>query len=322
MLKSTQIVIEQLFIGLFFFLIIGIFLVGRKILPTEWPGSFPDSWALGAFLFIAAYAAGVVIDRLSDTLLDKLFSINRIKAVSKRLTWPELERFSVYLLDPYPEACLRMEIYDKGGGIAEHHAYLRTRIRITRAITCLLPAFFISLQTAYYVKSDQHRYYIGLLTLLTYLLLIIVAIVTDDKYSIPKSYKIDKFKEYIEKRCGDCGNDTENNIKLKINRTEWICQPGSGLIIFVIISVVIAYNFSWIKSPPNMRPDLFPALLPLITLLAGRAWWRISKTFFNLLLNFKDYRFSKNCQNVKAIPDASRDKKKSANQTDKSKQRH
>jgi hypothetical protein len=294
MLKSTEIVIEQLIIGLFFFLIIGIFIFGEEILPTKWPEPIADKLTVGALIFIAAYASGVVIDRWSDTILDRLFSINRIKTISNRLTYSELEKYSEDLLDPYPEACLRMEIYDKGGGIAEQHAYLRTRMRITRAITCLLPAFFLSIQTVYSGVCQQQRHIIGLLILLIYAILIITAIfahkISDPP---PKSYKIEKFKGYIEDRCGKCKKNKEEKLNLKFKPTEWICQSGSGLIIFVIISIVIAFNYSWMKPAGMRRLDLFPAALPLITLLVGRTWWRISETFFNFVLDFKDFKFSK-----------------------------
>jgi len=303
MLKSTQIVIEQLFIGLFFFLIIGIFVLGRKILPAQWPASLPDSWALGAVLFIAAYAAGVVIDRWADTLLDRLFCRIRLKTIIKRLTISELEQHAWEGCDPYPEACLRMEIYDREGGIAEYHAYLRTRIRITRAMTCLLPAFFISLQTAYYNLCRQQRYSIGLLILLIYAALIIAAIATDKIKSPPKSFEVKKFRNYVldlkNRKPGI--NDEVNKIFLKFKAFDWICPAGIGILIFTTVSFVLGCKHNWTNQAGIQQLVAFPLVLLMITLLVGRSWWRISETFFNLISDFHSNGFSKDCRWVAAL---------------------
>ena len=79
----------------------------------------------------AAYLLGIIFDRFADSVLDDL---------SQR----QLEDFRAkasddYWQEPYSEARLRIAVLRAGGSPVEWHDYLRSRLRLSRAMAVFVP---------------------------------------------------------------------------------------------------------------------------------------------------------------------------------------
>ena len=111
MLKSTEIVIEQLIIGLLFIVIVVMFAWGNPLPLFKPESGASQSFFYGVLVIIAAYAAGIVVDRWSDTLLEQLERIIRIKVYLKDLTYQQLNPSIIASLPDEP--LLRLKISQK-----------------------------------------------------------------------------------------------------------------------------------------------------------------------------------------------------------------
>ena len=111
-------------------------------LPEEAKGGIDISSAAGAIG--AAYLLGVIFDRFADTLLERFNRWNRLlfaielKEENKALS-PD---------DPFPEDRLQIEVIHEGDEAWEWMDYLRSRIRVARAMTAFVPALTLSMELA------------------------------------------------------------------------------------------------------------------------------------------------------------------------------
>ena len=176
MLKSTEIVIEQLIIGLLTLVIVDLFVWGTPLPQLESGENAYQSFFYGVLIVIAAYAAGIVVDRWSDTLLEQLERRIRIKVYLKDKKVNEVcSEKEVKLPD---ESFLRIEIRKNGDRVANYHDYLRRRMRITRSLTCLMPALFFALALLDYQCPSQEvaRWAAGGAVFAYYAVLLIICI--------------------------------------------------------------------------------------------------------------------------------------------------
>src|SRR6187402_1735658 len=144
-MKTTELFVEQTLTG---FLVLAAaaapFLSWDSLekLPKEAKGGADLSSAAGAIGI--AYLLGVIFDRFADTLLERINRWNRLlfaielKEENKALS-PE---------DPFPEDRLQIEVIQKGGEAWEWMDYIRSRIRVARAMTVFVPALTLSMELA------------------------------------------------------------------------------------------------------------------------------------------------------------------------------
>jgi hypothetical protein len=109
-----------------------------------------DGVAFGALLVGVIYFVGILADRLMDTCLDALDRHNRVRFALSRLNAPA--RFNLYEAkdrewifadagrdDFFPEDIYRWRVFTHAPRIADSLDYIRTRIRLLRALAFLLP---------------------------------------------------------------------------------------------------------------------------------------------------------------------------------------
>src|SRR6185436_17213787 len=144
-MKSTELFVEQTLTG---FLVLSaaaapfIPLETLQKLPDDAKGGIDIGSAAGAIG--AAYLLGVVFDRFADTLLERLNRWNRLLfaiGLMKDNKTPSGE-------DPFPEDRLQIELIKHGDEAWEWMDYLRSRIRLARAMAAFVPALALSMELA------------------------------------------------------------------------------------------------------------------------------------------------------------------------------
>ena len=291
MLKSTEIVIEQLIIGLLFIVIVVMFAWGNPLPLLQSGDDAYQTFIFGVLIVIAAYAAGIVVDRWSDTLLEQLERLVRIQVYLKNTSYRELCCSKTVSLPNEPS--IRLEIQKKDDGIADHHDYLRRRMRISRAITCLMPAFFLALASMEYQGKDQEimRWIIGGGVFFIYAFVLVYSIFLREENKVPKTHPTKPLCGYLKQFAPD---DSAVHDKMNIEfHARHLANPATvGLIIFAISGVLLLVCLHNFYSPINTVKIFLYIGGIIVTCLVGWAWWRISKTYFTFLQHYT--RFGRN----------------------------
>jgi len=137
-MKTTDLYLEQVLIG---FLVI--LIAALPWIPQLWAHSgdvktgisiIGGSAALGFAFFI-----GIPFDRLADTLSERLDIRHRLKFALDYLIKPEADRKDFPVGDPFPEDML-MILCRRDQSVTRAHDYLRSRLRLTRALAVYAPA--------------------------------------------------------------------------------------------------------------------------------------------------------------------------------------
>jgi hypothetical protein len=124
-MRTTEVFIDQVLIG---FVVLAIFIL--PFLDMSLP--FDVSAAQGVVLTGTAYLIGIPFDRFANTLLSGLEQRHRLRyAWDKRV--PAMD-------DPFPEEQLITKVLTSEGAAADWLNYLRSRVRLSRALAAFLPA--------------------------------------------------------------------------------------------------------------------------------------------------------------------------------------
>ena len=109
-----------------------------------------DGVAFGALLVGVIYFVGILADRLMDTCLEPLERHNRVRFALSKLPVPDKydlykteDRKDIFAAaghrDFFPEDTYRWQVFAQAPRIADSLDYIRTRIRLLRALAFLLP---------------------------------------------------------------------------------------------------------------------------------------------------------------------------------------
>jgi hypothetical protein len=123
------------------------------LVPTK-PLKLPQGFALGAVLVGIAYLVGMLADRLIDSGLEAVeqhnrvrFACSKLKVDEKKPASDEQARIDAWIgkslyKDLYPEDRRRWWVYSSADRIVDFLDYVRTRMRLLRALAFLLPGLF------------------------------------------------------------------------------------------------------------------------------------------------------------------------------------
>jgi hypothetical protein len=249
--STTSIFVEQVFSGLLV-LLVAVLVAGQD--PRPWLAN--TSLAGSAFVLGAAYLIGIVYDRVSDTLLEHLDCHHRIRFCVKKGKLAPAR-------DPFPD---RRAVYENSAA-SEYADYLRSRIRLTRSLTTILPA----LSTAFLLCRLGVSWSLG-----TVLLTGVYAIAFLSKITGPEPHKTYQLTE---------GTTYElYEAKFLNHSVPWLLfrhEPLTWLaLVLAAGGVVLAacgsdYRLLWVP----------PAGL-VLTALCGWTWWRITQTYHAHLKSF------------------------------------
>ena len=286
-MKATEVFVEQVIIGAVALLVAGLPFAPELI--RSWPGDGGNSVAQAIVLVLvvgAAYLLGIVLDRFIDTLLQRLDRQNRLRfAISKFTSVPPDWK------DPFPEGEYRMAALQMGGAVAEWLNYLRSRIRLSRALAALLPGLTVSgvvaaarlgLSPISIEVPLLEGFYTAVAVGVTYLLAFLLAVGLDNgpraaprtdaegkdiiKFGKPRGY----FKKDAE---GRGAHGRKLILDLAADPAIW------GAAALVAGSFVLAWCLGF-----ECRPLwAIPILGTLLAAVSGWSWWRISQTYWQFL---------------------------------------
>ncbi|HJV33096.1 MAG TPA: hypothetical protein VJ694_03650, partial [Patescibacteria group bacterium] len=143
-MKTTELFVEQLIIG------IAVVLTAAVMVWPEFAAELYRNGAIDlskvAFVLAGAYLVGIVYDRVADSMLQDLEQHHRLLYALGKIYKAQDERKHRYEPEPvdrFPEGKWRTRVMGAGGA-AEHADYLRSRIRLTRALTTMIPAMAVA----------------------------------------------------------------------------------------------------------------------------------------------------------------------------------
>jgi hypothetical protein len=269
-MKTTELFVEQTLTG---FLVLTAaaapFLSWENLqeLPEEVKGGIDISSAAGAIG--AAYLLGVIFDRFADTLLERINRWNRLlfaidlKEDNKALS-PE---------DPFPEDRLQIEVIHQGDEAWAWMDYLRSRIRIARAMTAFVPALTLSMELAMGVRDRRGAVNAVLaLVVAAYVVSFLASrILERSSRRMPKTYDLHTAE--------DCEHARAN---MRV-ATEPVCWLG----VFLLALGLGLIPFGNATAQPAMA-----AVLATGAVLAGISawvWWRTTGTFMQFLYDFRKW---------------------------------
>jgi len=269
-MKTTELFVEQTLTG---FLVLTAaaapFLSWEKLeeLPEKAKGGIDISSAAGAIGI--AYLLGVIFDRFADTLLERINRWNRLlfaielKEDNKALS-PE---------DPFPEDRLQIEVIQKGDEAWEWMDYIRSRIRVARAMAVFVPAVTLSLALAVGFRDRPVTVRIVLAIVVTAYVAAFLAsqILERSRRRLPKTF--------------DLHNDEDcRNARARMRATT---EPA-----FWLGAFLLALGLGLIAAATGPGRAGMAALLAtgaVLTAISGWAWWRTTETFMQFLRDFRKW---------------------------------
>jgi hypothetical protein len=287
--NTTELFAEQVLAGLLVMLTGGLVFYWqlRDVYRTHMGSAdYLEQIVAGGFILGAAYLIGMVYDRVADTLLQDLESHGRLQFAFRpsRVNPYKVNDLGVPTQDPFEDGKYRMLVLANPQA-TEHYEYLRSRIRLTRALTVAIPGLMMALLLAMdWGRASRWWGWLALTIPLVYLAILILKLLLKRWKRLPrppKTYELDQLSNYyidrtrlLPKRC-----DGKKRAMWALFYDEvWI----GLLLLFGFASLLIVSTRSYVRF-------WIPAAGLLLTLLVGWVWWRISFTFYAFLRDYNDY---------------------------------
>jgi hypothetical protein len=267
-MKTTELFVEQTLTG---FLVLTAaaapFVSWENLqkLPDEAKGGIDISSAAGAIG--VAYLLGVIFDRFADTLLERINRWNRLL-------------FAIDLMegnkalspdDPFPEDQLQIEVIHQGDEAWEWMDYLRSRIRVARAMTAFVPALTLSMVLAVGLRDrpGMSRAVLGSVVAAYIASFLVSQILERSSRRIPKTYDLHT-KE-------DC-----QGARAKMRTI------GEPVIWLGVLLLALGLGLIPIGTNPG-RAAAVLAAGAVLTAISAWAWWRTTETFMQFLRDFRKW---------------------------------
>jgi hypothetical protein len=251
-MSTTDVFVEQVLIGLLVLAVVGMLALDE---PEELLSSERGNWLTAALVIGVAYLIGIVYDRVGDTILEDREQYQRL-LVAERMRERKIGDPS----DWFPAGRLKKALFAVPEASA-HGNYLRTRIRLTRALATLMPALTLAalMQAAGGDVSPELRRTFALILAGLYA----IAIGARFVISLLKCRRIPK--------TWDAGSLT----KLEKHRSRYaLLDPAYGVLILWVILGAAVLIVSGIG-----RLWWVVGIGVLLTFLCGWVWWRITFTY-------------------------------------------
>lgn len=279
-MKMTEVFVEQVLIGLLVMLNLALMLPPEVTLQIKALDKAILEAMFVAAAIATAYLVGIVFDRCADTLLEDIERHCRLRTALQGKK-PPLE------CDPFPEAKYRMKVL-LNPEAASYSNYIRTRLRLTRAMAILIPGLSVS----FLLSKTRGRIAdptwvaaavsLGVIyggALVAQLIRSKTIKASDGStvwYKPPRTDDRDAVNEYL----------ADKLFQKKTLLWEFAaCEPAFwGFTAATFLGLALA-------SQADCRAFLAVPLLTIaLTLLTGWTWWRITKTFLDFLRDFFTYK--------------------------------
>ena len=303
-MKTTELFVEQVLIG-FMVLLVGALIFWGDVYAFVLKRSDKSGLiVIGGILIGAAYLIGMVYDRIADTLLQDIeaqgrlqFALGRFKLKSGKVrttdTNPEeisadegnVELFDPYLInkkDPFSDGRYRITVLGNTEATAQME-YLRSRIRLTRAMATIIPALTIALLLAIdNGESDEWSTLAALVVPIAYGGTLFLKTLKPENALIvrpPKTYKLKEVDKYIARKGMKPGALKPWHISKLILWDEiWL-----GLLLLTLAGIALILK-------TGIYELLTVVLVGLVSsVVVGWTWWRISMTFYAFVRDYAKY---------------------------------
>ena len=269
-MKTTELFVEQTLTG---FLVLTAaaapFLSWEKLekLPGEAKGGIDISSAAGAIG--VAYLLGVIFDRFADTLLERINRWNRLlfaielKEENKALS-PD---------DPFPEDRLQIEVIQKGDEAWEWMDYIRSRIRVARAMTAFVPALTLSMELAMGLRDRPGtiRAVLAIVVAAYVAAFLVSQILERSSRRLPKTYDL-----HTDEDC----QGARAKMRVTTEPAFWL-----GVFLLALGIGLIALG----TGPGRAAMAAVLATGAVLTAISAWAWWRTTETFMQFLRDFRKW---------------------------------
>ena len=269
-MKTTELFVEQTLTG-FLVLAAGAapFLSWEKLedLPGKAKGGIDISSAAGAIG--AAYLLGVVFDRFADTLLERFNRWNRL------LFAIELKEENKALSeeDPFPEDRLQIEVIQKGDEAWEWMDYIRSRIRVARAMAVFVPAVTLSMELAMGLRDrpGMIQAVLGVVVAAYVAAFLGSQVLERSRRRLPKTFDLHTDE--------DCRN-ARARMRATTEPAFWL-----GVVLLALGVGLIAVG----SGPGRAGMAAVLATGAVLTAVSAWAWWRTTETFMQFLRDFRKW---------------------------------
>jgi hypothetical protein len=267
-MKSTELFVEQTLTG---FLVLTaaaapfISMETLQKLPDDAKGGIDIGSAAGAIG--AAYLLGVVFDRFADTLLERLNRWNRLQFAMEIMKDGEAPSTE----DPFPEDRLQIEVIRQGDQAWEWMDYLRSRIRIARAMAAFVPALTLSLMLSIGLRDQPKAINAALIVIVVAYLASFLAsrILERSSQRLPKTYELKS------------DADWQHVSRMMRTTKEPVAWLAVLLMALGIGLIVIGPTPGWGTMAAILAAGTF------LTGISGWTWWRTTMTFMQFLHDFR-----------------------------------
>ena len=282
-MKTTEIFIEQVLIGSLLIVIVILFATQGKmldLLSLQALDSLKTLHAigLGAAFVGLAYWIGILYDRIADTLMQDFerhgrlwVALNNHEALNKTYGASD---------DVFPENELRLAV-QAHANLTHQADYLRIRMRLTRALTTMLPA--LTLVWVLVKLNDPKVWCVGIWgTGIAYSVAFLLKL-CKATYRPPRTDDAEGLNKY---RCVHKKPDQKKQKDKLTMRPRPDALDSTFLV--AIVYFVFCYVPLYISSQLD-KPWLLPVVGTGLTCLAAWVWWRISHTFYEYLKTIKGH---------------------------------
>jgi hypothetical protein len=274
-MKSTELFVEQTLTGFLVLSAAATPFISLETLPKlteDVKGGIDIGSAAGAIG--AAYLLGVVFDRFADTLLERLNRWNRLLFAIKLMK----DGKALEPDDPFPEDRLQIELIKQGDEAWEWMDYLRSRIRIARAMTAFVPALSLSLMLAVGLHTRPNAINTALtIVVVAYLAAFLASRILERSKSqrLPKTYELED------------GEDCDRACKQMSTAREPVAWLAVVLMALGLGLIAIG------KSPGWGAMAAILAAGTALTAISGWTWWRTTLTFMQFLHDYRKWAVEK-----------------------------
>jgi hypothetical protein len=241
----------------------------------------------GGFLLGFAYLIGMVYDRIADTLLQDLESHSRLQCAleSFKIRDYGVDRFSVPPTDPFEDGKYRILVLGNSQA-TDHMEYLRSRLRLTRALATVLPGIMLSLLLAMdWGKASSWWMAVAVTLPAIYAATLFLKVSKRRKLfkRPPKTYQLEALREYMYRACmlRENSRPPRHILWLLFQDEVWI-----GLLLLAITASILILSTRFYARFSVVFVGL------ALTVIVGWSWWRISGTFFSFLRDYQKYGVS------------------------------
>jgi hypothetical protein len=175
--------------------------------------------------------------------------------------------------DPFPEDRLQIEVIHEGDEAWEWMDYIRSRIRLARAMTAFVPALTLSVELAmgFRDRPDMTRAVLAIVVAAYVAAFLVSQILERSSRRLPKTYDL-----HTDADCQGA------RAKMKATR-----EPAVWLGVFLLVLGLGLIPLG--GGPSRAAMSVVLATGAVLTAISAWAWWRTTETFMQFLRDFRKW---------------------------------